>query len=141
MIKEFQGKYRFLSNFWPAVVVFEGLRFPTVEHAYQAAKSKDTDVWEVIRMCKTPGEAKKLGKHLRLRPDWGQVKLALMEDLVRQKFSSFKLGALLVATGDQEIIEGNDWGDVFWGVCRGKGENHLGKILMKVRKELVGGGV
>jgi ribA/ribD-fused uncharacterized protein len=74
-----------------------------------------------------------------MRPDWEQVKILIMTSLVRDKFTRHQdLKEQLLATGDAELIEGNWWGDTFWGVCKGKGENHLGKVLMKVREELKG---
>jgi len=59
-----------------------------------------------------------------------------MTDLVRQKFSNPQLAKQLLDTKDFELIEGNTWGDTFWGVCSGKGQNNLGKILMQIRNEL-----
>ena len=139
-VKEFQGKYRFLSNFWNLPVnpvMLDGMPYPTVEHAYQAAKTLDPQRREVIRMQETPGKAKRAGRKVRIRADWEKVKLSIMEDLVRQKFTnSDNLTERLLKTGDQELIEGNTWNDTFWGRCRGVGKNHLGKILMKIREEL-----
>jgi len=135
-IDGFQGEHRFLSNFWPAPVVYDGQKYPSVEFAYQAAKTLDRHERLFILACDKPGQAKKIGKSLTLRPGWDDMKLAVMEKLVRQKFTRHEnLKAMLVATGDAELVETNAWGDVFWGVCDGKGENHLGKILMKVREE------
>ena len=71
-----------------------------------------------------------------MRPDWEQVKTGIMEEIVRAKFTQHpELAALLLATGDTVLVEGNHWGDTCWGVDTrtGRGENHLGKILMKVR--------
>ena len=136
-IDSFQGKYRFLSNFWPSEVLLYGLIYPTVEHAYQAAKTNDLDDREIIRNLDTPGRAKSRGKSVVLREDWEDIKFSLMSDLVYQKFSKNDyLSDMLVETGDTKIIEGNTWGDTYWGVCKGVGENNLGKILMKVRKSL-----
>lgn len=137
MINQFQGIYRFLSNFYPARVTYNGVQFPSVEHAYVAAKTLDLKLQRDIAAVSSPGEVKRMGRRLMLRPDWEKVKLSVMEDLVRQKFTNDEnLWAGLTGTGNQELIEGNHWGDTFWGVCRGKGQNHLGKILMKVRAEL-----
>lgn len=140
-IDSFTGRYRFLSNFYPAEVVFGLHVYPSVEHAYQAAKEEDEygDYRCHIRLCSTPGQAKRLGRQAQLRPDWEDIKLKVMEDLVRQKFysSDLDLGARLIETAGRDLIEGNTWGDRFWGKCRGVGHNHLGKILMKVRKELL----
>jgi ribA/ribD-fused uncharacterized protein len=136
-ITSFFGDYRFLSNFYPAQILMDGEWYETVEHAYQAAKTLDPRERDVIRAADTPGRAKRLARHITLRHNWEAIKLTVMEDLVRQKFLRYvHLRRRLLATGDAELIEGNVWGDEFWGVCDGEGENHLGRILMKVRSEL-----
>lgn len=137
MIAEFEGEYRFLSNFWPASVVYEGKLYPSTEHAYQAAKTHNADIREKIANTPTPDKAKYLGKSLKLRSDWENVKDDVMRELVSQKFTVHpELKQKLIDTGDQELIEGNTWNDTYWGVCRGKGQNKLGKILMDIRKQL-----
>jgi N-glycosidase YbiA len=136
-IDSFQGEYRFLSNFWPAEVVFEGITYPDVEHAYQSAKTLDMNERRRIAVIATPAEAKHAGEALQYRADWEQVKIDVMEQCVRYKFTHHpELAAKLQATGDAELEEGNTWGDQIWGVYQGKGANHLGIILMKVRGEL-----
>jgi ribA/ribD-fused uncharacterized protein len=136
-IGEFQGAYRFLSNFWPAEVTYEGITYPTAEHAYQAAKTLDATERRRIAALPTPAEAKAEGRKLKLREDWETAKFVVMEDVVRLKFTSHAdLREKLLATGDALLEEGNTWGDRVWGVYQGQGENCLGKILMKVRKEL-----
>ncbi len=139
-ISSFSGPHRWLSNFWPAEVVLDGVAYPTVEHAYQAAKTLCPTEREFVRAATTPGAAKRCGKRITLRPDWDKVKSAVMLNLVRQKFDLDPLGAWLLATADHELIEGNTWGDTFWGMCHGRGQNVLGKILMRVRNELKGAG-
>ena len=139
MINRFEGNYRFLSNFYGAPVEFEGLTYPSVEHAFVAAKTLDQNKRVHISHIGTAREVKAYGRKLSLRPDWEQVKLSIMEDLVRQKFTHWPgLQQMLLDTGDQELIEGNWWHDKFWGIDlkTREGENHLGKILMKVRAEL-----
>lgn len=136
IVQEFRGEFRFLSNFYPAEVTLDGATYPTVEHAFQAAKSNDLLVRRSIRNTQRPGSAKRLGSTVYLRPHWEEIKLGIMEQLVRQKFSKEPLKSRLLATGDAELIEGNYWNDKFWGVCYGEGENHLGQILMTVREEL-----
>lgn len=137
MISSFGGKYRFLSNFHPCEIDFGGMKFPSVENAYQAAKSEDpTERAKFVSVdAKT---AKKLGNKISLREDWEIVKLDVMGDLVRQKFyNDEELRNKLLDTGEDELIEGNWWGDRFWGQCPvGNGQNHLGNILMEVRDEL-----
>lgn len=141
MIDRFFGKYRFLSNFYPCEMSLGigEFTFPTLEHAYQASKSRDIEYRKRILACKTPGEAKKIGKLVKIRDGWDDDKLWIMETLLRRKFEKEPFRQWLLDTGDEELIEGNTWGDTFWGVCNGKGENHLGKLLMKVRKEWVSG--
>lgn len=147
MIEQFQGKYRFLSNFWPCTVdlvhfpTAEGPDtriYPTVENAYQAAKSMDAATREFIRLL-SPGEAKKYIRGMPIRPDWQSLKLTVMTDLVQQKFSKGEMWSMLLATGEQEIQEGNYWGDRFWGRTLKNGvwvgENMLGKIITKIREE------
>ncbi len=135
-IEGFQGEYRFLSNFWAASVEFDGLWYNSVEHAYQAAKTLNEEERRTIRKAETPGTAKRLGRTVTIRPDWNEVRLFIMEDLVRQKFSQEPARSQLLATGDDYLEETNRWNDTFWGVCNGTGQNHLGKILMKVRDNL-----
>jgi len=137
-IREFRGEHRFLSNFWPANVLLDGESYPTVEHAYQAAKTTDAQMRRRIRFMTAPGKVKKLGSGLALRPYWHQLKLTIMYELLKQKFDDSHpvLRDLLRDTGSRPLIEGNSWGDVFWGVCDGVGDNNLGKLLMRVRDEL-----
>lgn len=140
-IDQFSGKFRFLSNFYPAKVkLFEpDLIFPTVEHAYQAAKSTLRNEQLLVQSALTPGAAKRLGRRLTLRSDWEAIKLSMMECLVFQKFGEHEdLRTRLLSTKNEELIEGNTWNDTFWGICRGRGENHLGKILMRTRERLRG---
>jgi ribA/ribD-fused uncharacterized protein len=132
-IDRFDGEYHFLSNFYPVSV----FGYPSVENAYQAAKTLNREERLPFREC-SPAQAKKLGRRLVLRPDWEDRKLEIMRVLVRKKFEHPELRQRLLETGNQDLIEGNCWGDRFWGVCRGEGKNHLGQILMEVRRELRG---
>ena len=137
MINSFRGKYYFLSNFYPSEILINGKKYPTVEHAFQAMKATNSKDMLWIASASTPKEAKKRGRSVAYRKDWEEVKLAIMEKLVYLKFiGNQNLLDLLVETGDEELIEGNWWGDTFWGVCNEVGENHLGKILMKIRDHL-----
>lgn len=128
--------YGFLSNFHPATVTLDGKRYPTVEHAYQASKTTDESARDLIRKAKTPGEAKKLGRALPLRPDWDDVRVDLMRGFIKEKFESPFLAHALLGTGGAELVYGNTWNDRFWGICRGTGLNWLGRILMEVRDSL-----
>lgn len=135
-ITQFRGDYRFLSNFYPCRILYEGMTYLSTESAYQAAKTLDKK--ERLRfMDMSPGEAKREGRKLDVRKDWEEVKLQVMKDVLQLKFFGNKsLAQKLLDTGNAELIEGNTWGDTFYGVCNGIGENHLGKLLMKVRDEL-----
>ena len=136
-ILEFSGKWRFLSNFHPSPVEFEGIAFPTVEHAFQAAKTFDFAAREEVAKETTPGRAKRAGRRLALRPDWEQVKFGVMKTLVTAKFVGHPdLARQLLSTGDRQLEEGNSWRDLVWGKCNGVGENHLGRILMEIRTEI-----
>jgi ribA/ribD-fused uncharacterized protein len=137
-ITSFRGEHRFLSNFHPSLVTYDGMDFPTVEHAFQAAKTADLVIRLRVANLPTAADAKAAGRALVLRPDWDEIRLAVMEFLLLQKFAKDPLRSKLLATGDRELVEGNWWNDVFWGVCRGVGENNLGKLLMKTRDMLRG---
>jgi hypothetical protein len=136
VIDKFRGEHLFLSNFFETPVHYGNLTFRNAEAAFQSRKT-------LILEAKTPlvymsaADAKKYGRSLPLRPDWENVKLQEMYNVVHAKFTqNEELQQKLLDTGDAELIEGNVWKDSFWGVYNGKGENHLGKILMKVRAEL-----
>ncbi len=136
IIDKFAGKYRWLSNFWGAEVQYDGVAYPTTEHAFQAAKTENLGQRRHVRKASGPQEAKRLGRQVTLRPEWESMKDEVMLDLNRQKFRDPELRAKLLATGDATLVEGNYWNDTYWGVCRGKGKNRLGKILMRVRDEI-----
>lgn len=142
MITSFTGNFEFLSNFYPATVTFEGMDFPTVENAYQAAKSENP-LERACFMTMTASQAKRFGRKLPvIRHDWEQVKEAVMFDLLRQKFEQPHLHMKLKATGVQSLVEGNWWHDNYWGSCRcsdhkGRvGKNRLGFLIMKLRDAL-----
>lgn len=142
VIGRFFGAYRWLSNFWPCKVKFDGVTYPSVEHAYQAAKTTDPHVRALLlQVCsdKTPEAsaalAKQTGNAFILRAGWDAKKLVIMENLLRQKFRISELRSKLLDTGTARLEEGNKWGDRFWGIAypSGVGQNHLGKLLMKIR--------
>ncbi len=133
MIKEFKNEYEFLSNFYPFSFIILGIPVKTtVEHMYQAYKVDDPIRSHIIMSAATPGKAKRLGQQVKLRPNWEQLKVhVIMKSLLQLKFSDPTLRAMLLSTGDEELQEGNTWGDTFWGVDleTGEGENHLGNFL------------
>lgn len=135
-IDSFTGQYRFLSNFYPARVIYSGIEFPTSEHAYVAAKTTDQALREQISRIKYPSEAKRLGRTIGLRADWEKVRLQEMRTILESKFSNPDLWGMLKETAPAYLEEGNTWGDTFWGVCNGIGQNHLGKILMSIRDDI-----
>ena len=131
----FSGCYMFLSNFYPTKIEYEGLQYNSTEAAYQSAKTLDKQ----LRLKFTniiASKAKKLGRQLNLRKDWEQVKVDIMYELLIKKFSNESLKQQLLSTGDKYLEETNYWGDTFWGVSKNKGNNILGKLLMKVRGEI-----
>jgi ribA/ribD-fused uncharacterized protein len=139
-ILAFLGEYHFLSNFYRVQVEYDGLTYPSSEHAYQAAKTSDPGQRKEIRGLRTAGEAKKYGGRkgpIRLRQGWDGMKIQIMRDVLWAKFTQNNdLAEMLLATGDAELVEGNDWGDKFWGRVNGHGENWLGKILVETRTKL-----
>lgn len=139
VIDSFRGEYRFLSNFFPCAIVFEGDLYPSLEHAFQAAKTIDPNERKIVRTAVRPGDAKRAGRKVTKRSDWDEARVSVMRELLFQKFNNPQLRQRLLKTGTAELIEGNDWGDIFWGVCRGRGENWLGKLLMEVRGAITNG--
>ena len=135
-ITEFKGEYRWLSNFWPCLIIKGDYTYPSTENAYQASKFTETN--RVFFTTCSPAKSKERGSKLLALPDnWEAKKIEIMRVLIRQKFRVGTFNAeLLIKTGDCLIVEGNSWGDTFWGVCDGKGENHLGRILMTQRENL-----
>lgn len=134
VIDEFRDENFFLSNFYICKVKIDGIEYSSSEAAFQAQKCVNPEEKKKF-VDMTPTQAKRYGKKVELRPDWEDVKISIMKEIVSQKFlQNPTLLEKLMATGDKELIEGNHWRDYFWGVCNGKGKNNLGKILMEVRE-------
>jgi len=135
VIEGFRGDYAFLSNFHPAMIRMSTNLYPSVEHAYQAAKTLDSDQRYMIQSCSTPAEAKHLGSKVMIQPLWETMKLSTMHSLLVKKFSLRNPDLLkkLLATHSRKLVEENYRGDTFWGTCGGVGNNWLGKLLMMVR--------
>ena len=139
----FRGEFDFLSNFFPQPIAFEGRVWLTSEHAYQAAKTLVVEEWQQIRDAPSAGKAKRLGKSkadggiVTLRPDWYDVRVPIMHAIQEAKFEVPALEERLLSTGNIKLVEGNVWGDTFWGVDirTGIGKNVLGKLLMQIREE------
>lgn len=140
-ITSFKDKYFFLSNMFMAPVGYEGIQYPSSEHAYVAAKTTDEEIREKISKIPSPFQVKKFGKTIQLRDDWEQIKVHEMRRILERKFSPFRsdlpLYSWLCATAPRELIEGNTWNDRFWGQCPvGNGKNMLGKLLMEIRDDI-----
>jgi ribA/ribD-fused uncharacterized protein len=135
-IKGFFGDYRWLSNFHPCIIAYQGLIYPSSENAYQAAKSDDNEIKELFVNISTV-EAKNKGRKIKIRHDWEDEKLTVMEDILMIKFAEYTLAQALISTKNRYLEETNWWNDRYWGVCNGKGENHLGKIIMRIREQLI----
>jgi ribA/ribD-fused uncharacterized protein len=157
-IEQFRGEYFFLSNMYALhvpILALCGVKVPTSEHVYMSGRFKDPEIQLEVAKVRAPrdvitpyahGLAVKNFAHRLIDqgheqlPNWDTSKLELMYTAVARKFfRNSDIAAALNATGNKELIEGNDWGDRFWGVDpvgSQNGENHLGKILMQVRSEL-----
>lgn len=141
-IRKFTGEFAFLSNFHPSPISWDGHQFATVEHAYQAAKTLVKKEQEQIANCKTPGQAKRMGRKITLRNDWEKQKLPVMMWMIKLKFEDPILRQKLLDTGDAHIVEGNHWHDNIWGECSCKKcediepTNLLGTLLMEERSQL-----
>jgi len=130
MIDNFRDKYWFLSNFYSCEIKYEGRTYYSVEAAYQAQKCPENADAFVNLSAK---DAKTLGKRAELRDDWDLVKVGIMYKLLEIKFAIPYLERDLLHTGDEELVEGNWWNDIYWGKCNGGGENVLGNVLMEIR--------
>jgi ribA/ribD-fused uncharacterized protein len=140
-IESFVDEYRWLSNFWRVPVEYEGVTYPTVEHAYQAAKTTDVAERNRVLAAPKPGLAKKAGFAITLRDGWDGMKYGIMKNLLLQKFSDPVMKQNLLDTGDAVLIEGNYWHDNYWGTCTcakcgNKGKNNLGKLIMEIRDSM-----
>lgn len=132
----FRGQWLFLSNFFPVEIESGGVTYPSLEHAFQAAKMVSKGDRERVRLAPTPGQARRLARSLRQRRDWDEVQEEVMLELLRRKFMHAELMRELLRTDDRPLVEMNDWGDTFWGVCDGVGLNRLGRLLEQVRHEM-----
>ena len=137
-IVSFTGAFKFLSNFYLCEMEYEGIVYPSSEHAYVAAKTTDIIQKYAIAEIDNPGEVKRLGRKLKIRSDWEVVKQPIMRSIVEAKFDQNpELMEMLKMTRPHELVEGNSWGDTYWGQSPvGKGKNELGKILMSIRDDI-----
>lgn len=139
VINQFRGEYSGFSSFALCQVMMDQVEYPSVEHAYQAAKTLNKNERDLfLGRNVNAGRAKRLGRTITIRSDWEDIKINVMKDLCRQKYNNPKYRELLLSTGNALIQEGNNWGDRFWGVDlqSGVGDNNLGRIIMDMRKDL-----
>lgn len=131
----FFDDYRFLSNFHKCPVMFDGIKYPSSENAFMAAKTLDPDQRIQFEDLE-PSEAKAVGRKIQLRPDWESVKFEIMSAIVFDKFyRNRSIRKKLLETGSANLVEANHWGDRIWGTDEtGEGRNALGQILMNVRE-------
>jgi ribA/ribD-fused uncharacterized protein len=129
-----QSDYRFLMNNYDSPILLDGETYPTVEHAYQASKTLDTNERAEIRQATTGRRSKRIGRSIALRPGWDAMREDVMLGLLESKFANTDLRALLLATQNAKLVSG---GDTFWGEVAGAGDNRLGKLLTKVRANIV----
>lgn len=135
-IDSFRGKHYFLSNFYENPVEYDGFTFKNNEAAFQAMKVLDRGKRAEFASCDA-SEAKRKGRRVKLRKDWEEIKDQLMYEICLSKFNQNEdLRRKLLETGSAILIEGNTWGDIYWGVSGGRGQNKLGKILMRIREEI-----
>lgn len=133
VINSFTGENYFLSNFSPSLLTVLGVPFNNVEAAFQACKTLDIEERYTFSNM-TASESKKAGRRVKLRAGWNEIlRVECMELCLRSKFADEKLKDKLKATGQIQLVEGNTWNDKYWGVCKGQGENMLGKLLMEIR--------
>lgn len=137
-ITKFEGEFEFLSNFSKSPILYEGILYDTVEHAFQAAKTTNVNERKLIALLETPGRAKRAGRTLKLRSNWNGIRVEIMTDLLTLKFADPVLRQKLLDTGNAQLVEGNTWHDNFWGICecedcKNTGVNTLGQLLMSVR--------
>lgn len=129
----FRNEYWFLSNMYPCKIRVNGLEFKCAEACFQSFKTTDTELRAKFQHL-NGFEAKKLGKKIKLRPDWNDIRLEVMRRVVYAKFhQNPELQKLLADVQGWCIVEDNTWHDTFWGKCDGVGENWLGCILTAIR--------
>lgn len=145
-IDYFTGMHFYLSNFYEHRIKYGGWEWKSTEHAYQAYKTINMNERIIVKNADTPGESKKFGRLVTIRPNWEDIKIGVMMGILRAKFSDPTLSRYLCETGPLDLIEGNNWHDTYWGYCDGTckhgphtpvGGNMLGRCLKKVRKELM----
>jgi ribA/ribD-fused uncharacterized protein len=143
VVKEFTGEYAFLSNFHVNPFAWRNTVFPTGEHAFQYAKGyavvdhmEAHRHFDAVLAAPSPSKAKYAGRSVKIDVGaWDDMKIQYMREIVHARFATSEVSMVgsLINTGAMMLVEGNTWGDGFWGRCAGKGFNTLGVILMEER--------
>lgn len=135
--------YGAFSNLHRRSVVFEGVTYPTSEHAYQAGKPRKDSVREWLMAAPSPALLAMAAHGLYvwdINPDWSKIKFERMKNILRAKFTQHSdLQELLLSTGTRRLVEAATVDNAvnrLWGEVNGKGKNKLGELLMEVRAEL-----
>jgi ribA/ribD-fused uncharacterized protein len=158
VITEFRRQYRFLSSFYDQAPFTwtdwtgQLWQAPTREHAFQASKTVNEKAIHWVMTAPSAGEAKTRGRQVPLVAGWDTISRSVMLRLAVGQYQLYpELCALLAATAPAILIEGNSWGDYFWGAIPDSalgqmiprwadgtlaGHNWLGRVLMMAREVL-----
>lgn len=138
MIKEFRGEYAWLSNFYAVKIILLDVEYASVEHAYMSAKSDDPEWKFYCQNTIEAGKVKTASRQIKIKDNWEDIKINVMFECLIKKFEQEPFRTKLIETGDKFIMEGNWWGDEFWGVNlkNNKGKNYLGKLITTIRNNL-----
>lgn len=135
--------YGVFSNLFKRAIIFEGVEFPTAEHAYQAGKARKQAVREWILSAPTPSLVAMAAHGLYtwdIVPNWSKIKFDRMREVLRAKYTQHEdLRTTLLSTGDARLVEScrtDNPVNRTWGEVNGKGLNMLGVLLMEIRAEL-----
>lgn len=132
----FEDEYFFLSNMYPLQFTVKEVKYTSSESYYQARKASNLNDFLKIANSK-PFVSKQLGRKVKIVKNWNDIRIKVMEEALYYKFnSSLELREKLISTSNLPLVEDNTWNDKFWGVCNGKGENNLGKLLMELREKI-----
>lgn len=138
-IPYYENSYFALNNFSAHTIKYNGIFYPTAEHAFHGAKFDDEKIKEEIRNTTSPLEAFELGKKYKLlrKTNWNEIKVNILYEILKEKVKQHEeVKKVLLSTNEEEIVEDNP-NDDFWGNGKdGSGQNQTGKILMKIRVEL-----
>lgn len=145
-VGSFSGDLEFLSNMYKIPIYFNESKYdnfqpdfkvyPSSENLYQALKCKYIKDRELFQNV-DPHKSKRIGKTIEIRSDWDNVRLEAMKLAIDLKFKNIELGEKLIDLPDGKIIEFNNWGDRFFGICNGEGLDHLGKILRAKKQQII----